>query len=72
MRTMTVDKPTNQQWRDFAKRIIQTQGNPSTKDAEDCGIPFGVYFEIALTGRNTKESLIKKANIILERIEVKL
>ena len=56
-------------WKEFCKRIIVTNGNPSTKDAEVCGIPFGMWFELAT--RNTSDQLVKNAKEVLKRMEVK-
>ena len=56
-------------WKEFCKRIIATNGNPSTKDAEECGIPFGMWFELAT--RKTSDQLVKNAKDVLKRMEVK-
>lgn len=56
-------------WKEFCERIISTNGNPSTKDAEECGISFSAWFELAT--RKTSEQLVKNAKEVLKRIEVK-
>ena len=56
-------------WKEFCERIISTNGNPSTKDAEECGISFSAWFELAT--RKTSEQLVKNAKEVLKRMEVK-
>lgn len=69
MKIKPTHQPTNEQWKNFAQRIIDTNGNPSTKDAEECGIPFGVYFEIALSGKNSKENLVANAHKVMAKCQ---
>ena len=42
---MKTTEPTNKQWKDFCQRVIDTKGNPSTKDAEETGVSFTYWFE---------------------------
>lgn len=56
-------------WNQFCKIIIETNGNPTTKDAEKCGIPFGKWFEIAT--RVSRERLIENAKNVLIKMERK-
>ena len=53
-------------WKEFCKRIIKTNGNPSTKDAEECGISFNYWLRIATYPNMTKEKLIHAANKYLK------
>ena len=62
-----MDKPTNKQWKLFCERIVETNGNPSTKDAKECGIPFGYWFEIAT--RCNREKLIESAKEVIKRLD---
>lgn len=55
-------------WKEFCQRIIDTNGNPSTKDAEETGIPFGLWFDLAVRTKN-KEKLIENAKNIIKEIE---
>jgi len=52
-------------WCKFCEIIISTNGNPSTRDATKCGIPFEKWLDIALNV--PKEQLIKNAKLVLER-----
>lgn len=60
-------KLTNQQWKTFANRIIEKNGNPSLQDARECKIPDGYFNELCM--RNiSSEQLVKNAKLILEKI----
>ena len=52
--------------RKYCERIIETNGNPSTKDAEEHGIPFGYWFE--MTTRVSSEQLVKNAKKVLAKL----
>lgn len=54
-------------WKEFCKRIINTNGNPSTKDAEECGIPFDYWLTLATN--TTAAGLVKGAKAVLEKME---
>lgn len=54
-------------WKEFCKRIIATNGKPSTKDAEECGISFEQWLMMA-TNR-TAAGLVKGAKTVLEKME---
>lgn len=53
-------------WRKYCERIIETNGNPSTKDAEECGIPFYMWFEMA--ARISSKQLVETAKNILAKM----
>lgn len=61
-------KPTNQQWKSFAERIIEKKGNPSVKDAKECGIPVGYFNELCMRNLSS-EQLVKNAELILSKIK---
>ena len=54
---------TDEQWLKFAEKIIATNGNPTTKDAADCGIVYGTYFLMAM--QNSRDQLLHKAHEVL-------
>lgn len=57
----------NHNWKEFYKRIIITNGNVSTKDAEECGIPFDYWLTLATN--TTAAGLVKGAKAVLEKME---
>ena len=61
-------KTANKQWKDFCQRVIDTKGNPSTKDAVETGIPFSYWFEF-VTRIKTNEQRMKYAKIVVEKLE---
>ncbi len=63
-------KPTNEQWKKFAQRIIDKNGNPSLKDAKECEIPEGYFNELCIRGISN-EQLIKNAQELISKIERK-
>lgn len=56
-------------WKEFYKRIIETNGNPSTKDAEECGIPFDYW--LILATNSTPNGIVKAAEKALKLMEEK-
>lgn len=52
-------------WGRFYERIIETNGNTSTQDAQDCGIPFGAWLELAT--RTDSKKLVEVAKKNLEK-----
>jgi hypothetical protein len=52
----------------FYRRIIETNGQPSTKDAEECNIPFELWLNIA-TANVTPECLVRCAKKTLSILE---
>lgn len=61
-------KPTNEQWKKFAQRIIEKNGNPSLKDAKECGISDGYFNELCMRGLSN-EQLVKNAQELISKIE---
>lgn len=57
----------NHNWKEFYKRIIITNGNVSTKDAEECGIPFEMWLQLAVN--RTPKGLVKAAYKLLKEME---
>lgn len=54
-------------WRKFARRIIEKGNKISVNDAKECSIPTGYFTEMCM--RNlSEEQLIKNAKKLLERI----
>lgn len=56
-------------WIEFYKRVINTNGNPSTKDAEECNIPFEKWLRLATHPNLTSEKLVSNAKTALELLE---
>ena len=54
-------------WRKFARRIIEKGNKISVNDAKECGIPTGYFTEMCM--RNlSEEQLVKNANTLLARL----
>lgn len=47
----------------FCEIIIATNGNPSTKDAENCGVSYSQWFELAT--RLSSSQLVTNAKAVL-------
>lgn len=54
-------------WRNFARRIVEKGNRISVKDAKECGIPTGYFIEMCMRGLS-EEQLIKNAKKLLERL----
>lgn len=54
-------------WRKFARRIVERGNKISVKDAIECGIPTGYFIEMCMRGLS-EEQLIKNAKILLARL----
>ena len=54
-------------WRKFARRIVERGNKISIKDAIECGIPTGYFIEMCMRGLS-EEQLIKNAKILLARL----
>lgn len=65
---MKTTEPTNKQWKDFCQRVIDTKGNPSTKDAEETGVSFTYWFEF-VTRIKTDEQRVERAKFVLDKLE---
>lgn len=52
--------------KEFFTRIVNSKGNPSTKDAEECGVPFSYWFDLCM--KFSCEKLEKNAREILAKI----
>ena len=48
----------------FCKRIIETKGNASTKDAKECGIPFGYWFEWASVHISNEQRVVNAKKVL--------
>ena len=54
-------------WRKFARRIIEKGNKISVNDAKECGIPIGYFIEMCM--RNlSEEQLVKNAKTLLEKL----
>ena len=54
----------NQNFNELCKVIIETNGNPSTKQVENCGYSFETFLRLC---NCNKEKLIEKAKEILSK-----
>ena len=55
-------------WKRFSKIIVAKNGNPSLKDARECGIPDGYFNEICMIGL-TNEQLVNNAKKVIAEYE---
>ena len=54
-------------WRKFARRIIEKRNKISVNDAKECGIPTGYFIEICM--RNlSEEQFVENAKTLLEKL----
>lgn len=53
-------------WRKFARRIVENGNKISIKDARECGIPDGYFNELCMRGLS-EEQFIENAKTLLER-----
>ena len=54
-------------WRKFARRIVEKRNRISVKDAKECGIPTGYFIEMCMRSLS-EEQFVKNAKILLERL----
>lgn len=54
-------------WRKFARRIVEKGNKISVKDAKECGIPTGYFIEMCMRGLS-EEQLVKNAKTLLEKL----
>ena len=54
-------------WRKFARRIVEKGNKISVKDAKECGIPTGYFIEMCMRGLS-EEQFIENAKTLLERL----
>lgn len=54
-------------WRKFARRIVEKGNKISVKDAKECGIPTGYFIEMCMRGLS-EEQLVNNAKKLLERL----
>lgn len=64
--SMKMNKREN--WAEFCRRIIETNGNPSTKDAEECNISFSKWFELAARYSNDSKRMVAAARNVLSKM----
>lgn len=54
-------------WRKFARRIVEKGNKISIKDVKECGIPTGCFIEICMRGFSG-DQLVNNAKKLLERL----
>lgn len=54
-------------WRKFARRIVEKGNKISVKDAKECGIPTGYFIEMCMRGLS-EEQFVNNAKKLLERL----
>ena len=54
-------------WRKFARRIVEKGNRISVKDAKECGIPTGYFIEMCMRGLS-EEQFVENAKTLLERL----